>query len=52
MRAHRLRADRRAGVLLDLVLGVAFVIVGAFLLYAVGLTFGELLHGAAQFFGM
>jgi hypothetical protein len=33
------------------VLGLAVVLVGAFLLYQAGLTFHTVLHGAERFFG-
>jgi hypothetical protein len=32
-------------------LGLAVIVVGAFLLYQVGLTFHTVLHGAERFFG-
>jgi hypothetical protein len=50
--AHRWRLDQRAGVLLDLVIGTALVILAAFALYALGLNFGEILNGAGHFFGI
>jgi hypothetical protein len=46
------RLDRRAGVPLDLVVGSALVILGAFALYALGFNFGEILRGAGDFFGV
>jgi hypothetical protein len=46
------RMNERGGVLLDLVLAAAFVLVGAFLLSQVGITFHAILHGAAHFFGV
>jgi len=49
LRSHRL--GQRGGVLLDLVLAFAFVIVGAYALESIGITFGQLLHGALRFFG-
>jgi hypothetical protein len=48
---RRIRA-RRGGVLLDGVLSVGVVLVGAFALYHFGLTFSEILHGASDFFGL
>jgi hypothetical protein len=42
---------RRGGVLLDAVLVVGVILIAAFLLNEVGLTFHEILHGAARFFG-
>jgi hypothetical protein len=51
MSIRSLRGARRAGVLLDLVLATGIVLVGAFVLYSFGLTLGELVHGAGQFFG-
>ena len=49
-RVRRIR-NRRGGVLLDGVLSVGVVLVGAFLLESVGITFADLLHGALRFFG-
>ncbi len=43
--------SQRAGVLLDLVVASGLVLVGAFALYSIGITFGELVHGASRFFG-
>ncbi len=48
----RFSSNRRGGVLLDAVLALALVLVGAYLLHSAGLTFGELVHGAARFFGV
>jgi hypothetical protein len=42
---------RRGDVLLDLVLVVALVLLGAFALDLLGITFWDILHGAAHFFG-
>jgi hypothetical protein len=50
-RSHR-RLDSRGGVFLDFVLVTAFVLLGAFTLNALGLTFGQIMHGAAHFFGV
>ena len=47
--AHRL--NHRGGVLLDLVLAAAIVLVGAFVLELLGIDFAEILSGAARFFG-
>ena len=46
------RMGRRAGVLLDLVLSLGLIILGAYALESIGLTFGHLLHGALRFFGV
>ncbi|HYA54594.1 MAG TPA: hypothetical protein VEG42_03215 [Thermoplasmata archaeon] len=51
MRRTALRADRRGGALLDLIVGSAFVLVGAFALASVGVSLPEILHGAGRFFG-
>ena len=48
----RIAGNRRGGVLLDAVLALALLLVGAYLLHSAGLTFHELVHGAAQFFGV
>lgn len=45
------RHNRRAGVLLDLVVGSAVVLLGAFALASLGITLPELLRGAGRFFG-
>jgi hypothetical protein len=49
--ARRWGPNRRAGVLLDLFLASAIVILGAFALYALGNTFGGILRGVKHFFG-
>jgi len=41
----------RAGVVLDAVLAVAFLLVAAFVLDKAGVTFGDLWTGALRFFG-
>ena len=51
MRRGSLRRNRNGGVLLDLVVGAALVMLGAFALDALGITFPEILHGASRFFG-
>ena len=47
-----LRGDRRGGVLLDIVLALGLILIGAFLLNAMGLSFHSILHGAERFFGV
>jgi hypothetical protein len=42
----------RGGVLLDLVLATAVVLIGAFFLASMGFTFHGILHGAEHFFGI
>ncbi len=49
-RGLRLRSER-AGVLLDAVVAVGLVLLAAFALQWFGLSFSEILHGAARFFG-
>jgi len=51
MRRKNLRRNRIGGVLLDLVIGTALVMLGAFALASLGITFPEILHGASRFFG-
>ena len=51
-RQGTLRANRRGGVVLDVVLAAAVILLGAFALHALGITFAEILHGAARFFGV
>jgi hypothetical protein len=48
---RRLRSHR-GGVLLDGVLALGVVLVGAFALSHFGLTFSEILQGAGRFFGL
>ena len=43
--------NRRGGVLLDAFLAFALLILGAFALESMGLTFVQIVHGAARFFG-
>jgi hypothetical protein len=52
LRFARRRMNQRGGVLLDLVLAAAVILVGAFALGHLGLTFHGLLHGAERFFGV
>jgi hypothetical protein len=52
MSLGRSRLNQRGGVLLDLVLAFALVMLGAFALNAVGISFREILHGASRFFGL
>jgi hypothetical protein len=49
---RRLRRNIRGGVVLDLVLALGVILVGAYLLYDVGLTFHTILHGAERFFNL
>jgi hypothetical protein len=44
--------NRRGGVLLDFVLVVALVLLGAFALDMLGISFHEILSGALHFFGL
>jgi hypothetical protein len=50
LRKHKL--GPRGGVLLDFVLVVALVLLGAFALDYLGVTFSEIVRGAAHFFGL
>ncbi len=43
---------RRGGVLLDLVLVITLVLLGAYALDLLGITFSDILNGAAHFFGI
>ena len=47
-----LRHSVRGGVVLDIIVGGALLLLGAFALAALGLSFHEVLHGAAHFFGI
>jgi hypothetical protein len=44
--------SRRAGILLDGVLAIAILVVGAYALDRLGITFSMILHGARQFLGV
>jgi len=44
--------ERRGGALLDGVLSLSLVLLGAFALDRLGISFGEILHGARQFFSV
>ncbi len=46
------KLGQRGGVVLDLVLAAALVLFGAFALDHLGITFHQILHGAARFFGL
>jgi hypothetical protein len=46
------RWNTRGGLLLDLVLAAGTVLIAAFLLTLLGLSFAELLSGAGRFFGL
>ncbi len=50
MRPLLRRMNRSGGVVLDLVLSTGLVLMGAFALNALGISFGELVRGASQFF--
>lgn len=52
MRMHRLTRGRRAGVVLDVFLVAALLLLGAFALDAAGITLSQILHGAENFFGL
>jgi hypothetical protein len=52
MHARKLRQNNRGGVLLDLVLAAALIILGAFALDLMGITFQSIIQGAEQFFGL
>jgi hypothetical protein len=43
--------SQRAGVLLDLVVAAGLILLGAFALSSLGISFGEILSGAGHFFG-
>jgi hypothetical protein len=52
MTLRRSRFNRRGGVLLDAVIALGLVILGAYALDMLGLSFREILHGALHFFGL
>jgi hypothetical protein len=51
MQPCHLRRSRRGGVVLDLVVAAALILLGAFALAHLGISFGELVSGARRFFG-
>ncbi len=52
MRRTGLRRSRQGGVLLDVIIGASLLLFGAFALASLGLTLGEIVHGAIRFFGL
>jgi hypothetical protein len=52
MNLRGLRGHSRGGVLLDAVLALAFVLLGAYVLESAGISFAQLLHHAQRFFGI
>lgn len=46
------KLDRRGGVALDLIVGLALILLGAFALNRLGISFHAILHGASRFFGI
>jgi hypothetical protein len=47
-----LRRTGRGGVVLDVILAFGIILVGAFLLFEMGLTFHQVIRGAERFFGV
>jgi hypothetical protein len=52
MTLSRRRLNRRGGLLLDAVLSLGLVLLGAYALDSLGISFAHLLHGALHFFGV
>jgi hypothetical protein len=52
MTVRSFRFGRRGGALLDTVLSLAFILIGAYALESIGISFGQILHGALRFFGL
>lgn len=52
MNDRNLRTNRRGGVLLDLVLSFGLILLMAYALDSLGISFHEILHGALRFFGV
>jgi hypothetical protein len=48
----RHRLNRRGGLLLDAVLSLAFILLGAYALETVGINFHQITHVALRFFGL
>ncbi len=42
----------RGGIVLDLVLAVGLVLIAAFLLESIGISWADLVHAFARFFGL
>jgi hypothetical protein len=49
---RKIRRNRSGGLLLDAVLALALILLGAYALESIGVNFHQLLHGALQFFGL
>jgi hypothetical protein len=49
---HRRRLNQRGGLLLDAVLALAFILMAAYALESVGISFHQLTHAAMRFFGI
>jgi len=52
MPTSTLRRNRRGGVLLDAVVAIALLLIGAWVLSGLGVSLHEVLHGAARFLGL
>jgi hypothetical protein len=52
MNLRSIRLNRRGGFLLDAVLALALILLGAYALESIGINFHQLVHGALQFFGL
>lgn len=48
----RHRLNRRGGLLLDAVLSFAFILMAAYALDSVGISFHQIVHAAARFFAL
>lgn len=44
--------SRRGGALLDAVLALGLILLAAYALDSIGISFAEILHGAFRFFGI
>jgi hypothetical protein len=52
MTRRSLARSVRGGVVLDLVVAVGLVLLAAFALESIGITWGDLVHSVARFFGL
>lgn len=46
------RLDRRGGILLDAVLSLGLILLAAFALESLGISFHQIAHAALRFFGL
>lgn len=52
MAAPSFQRNRRGGALLDAVVALGLILLAAYALDSIGISFAEILHGAFRFFGI